>query len=287
MIVSDTDNFLSFLLSIKNFDLNTLLLVFLLTLARIVPIVSLAPFLAAKAIRATIRMLFAVTFCMLFVPQNLLLIHTQLLFNASFIGYLCKEIVIGSILGFLVTIPFLIATGAGALIDHTRGSSALQVTDPTTTAQSSDIGVLYNSVLIVLFFALNGPILFFDALARSYQLLPIDGLIGTTFFNINSSFWTQLISLLQHIMDLTIRLSAPALIGMFLTDLFLGIANRLAPQVQVVFLGIPLKSWVGIALMTAAWTLILQVMGKEAIQWVNMMNQAITQASQHLLVVAP
>jgi type III secretory pathway component EscT len=89
--------------------------------------------------------------------------------------------------------------------------------------------------------------------------------------------------MLQHIMNLAIQLSAPALIGMLLTDLFLGIANRMAPQVQVVFLGIPLKSWVGIALIAAAWSLTITVMGKESIQWIKAINQYVTQASQSLV----
>ena len=79
--------------------------------------------------------------------------------------------------------------------------------------------------------------------------------------------------------NMSVQFAAPALIGVLLTDLFLGIANRLAPQVQIVFLGIPLKSWVGLALLTVAWVLIIQVMGKESISWFKAMNQSIRQAA--------
>ena len=65
---------------------------------------------------------------------------------------------------------------------------------------------------------------------------------------------------------LCIQLAAPSLIGILLTDMFLGIANRMAPQVQIVFLGIPLKSWVGLAILAAAWSLILSVMSKHAME---------------------
>ena len=87
--------------------------------------------------------------------------------------------------------------------------------------------------------------------------------------------------MLQHIMNLAIQLSAPALIGMLLTDLFLGIANRMAPQVQVVFLGIPLKSWVGIALIAAAWSLIITVMGKESIS-MDQVDQSICDSGKSI-----
>jgi type III secretory pathway component EscT len=70
---------------------------------------------------------------------------------------------------------------------------------------------------------------------------------------------------------------------MLLTDLFLGIANRMAPQVQVVFLGIPLKSWVGIALVAAAWTLIISVMGRESLLWVKSINHYLRDAAPSVL----
>ena len=55
------------------------------------------------------------------------------------------------------------------------------------------------------------------------------------------------------------------------------IANRLAPQVQIVFLGISLKFWVGLAMLTAAWALIIKVMGQEAIAWIKSLNILIKQ----------
>lgn len=278
--LSATDTFVSFLLSIQNVEPITVLSVFFLTLARLVPIVSLAPFLGAKNLSRTVRVMFAISLAMLFLPYNLLVIHANIGFGARFIGFMLKEIATGAFLGFIAAAPFFIAQTTGSLIDHSRGSSALQVNDPTTQSQTGPVGLLYNFVLIALFYSLNGPFLFFDAVASSYQLLPIDGIIGSTFFTVKNSFWMQMIQLGQKILTLAIQLSAPALIGMLLTDLFLGIANRLAPQVQVVFLGIPLKSWVGIALMTAAWTLTIQVLGKESLTWIKAINQTIYQASR-------
>jgi type III secretion protein T len=118
-----------------------------------------------------------------------------------------------------------------------------------------------------MFFTLGGPFLFFNGVATSYEIIPVDGLMNTAFFNMNTPFWKLIFHTLEKMFDLCIQLSAPSLISILLMDMFLGIANRLAPQVQIVFLGIPLKSWVGIALLAAAWSLIIQVMSKEALDW--------------------
>jgi len=229
----------------------------------------------------TIRMMFSVALVAIFLPQNLMLAHQELPYGMLFVGYCIKELLIGTILGMIASVPFFIAQMAGSLIDHQRGSSALQVTDPTTQTQTGSIGMLYNYVLIAIFFSLDGPFIFLDGVANSYKLIPVDGWISATLFaSMNTVLWKNIFGLLQLMMTLCIQLSAPALIGILLTDMFLGIANRLAPQVQIVFLGISLKSWVGIALMTAGWALIIQVMGQESISWLKSMNHLIEQVGQ-------
>jgi type III secretion protein T len=278
--LSATDSYASLFLALPNLSPVTALSLFFLTLGRILPLMALAPFLGAKNIPMTIRMMFSVCLVAIFLPQNLMLAKGNLPFNATFIFYMLKELLIGTVLGFLSSVPFLIAQMAGSLIDHQRGSSSLQVTDPTTQTQTSPIGLLYNYVLIAIFFALNGPFIFFDGLATSYQLIPVDGLMSASLFTSDTPFWKEMFSLFATLMNLAIQFAAPALIGVLLTDMFLGIANRLAPQVQIVFLGMSLKSWIGIALMTVAWGLIIKVLGKEAIAWTKNLNHLIEQMGQ-------
>lgn len=277
--MSATESYFSLLLSLPQIEPTTLLSVFFLTLARIVPIMVLTPFLGAKNIPGTIRILFSVTLVAIFLPQNMLMIQKNIFFTYTFIWLLMKELITGFVLGLLSMVPFLIAQMAGSLIDHQRGASSLQVTDPTTQSQTGAIGLLLNQVAIVLFFYLDGPFIFLNGVASSYQLIPVDGLISPSFFQLGIPFWQQVIQLMQFMTNLSVQIAAPALIGVLLTDMFLGIANRLAPQVQIVFLGIALKSWVGIALMTAAWGLMLQVVSKESITWMQLLQSLVQQTS--------
>lgn len=262
-----TESYLSMLLSLPHLDPTTVLAIFFLTLGRLLPILALAPFLGSQNVPMRIRVMFGVALTAIFLPQNLLNTHASIPFAMPFVGLLIKELLIGAIIGFLASVPFYVAQMAGSLIDFQRGASSLQVTDPTTRSQTGAIGILYNYVLIALFFALGGPFLFFDGVATSYEMIPVDGLINKTLFQMQNPFWKLIFQTLQKMFNLCIQLSAPSLIGILLTDMFLGIANRMAPQVQIVFLGIPLKSWVGIALLAAAWGLIIQVMSTDALDW--------------------
>ena len=219
----------------------------------------------------TIRVMFGVALTAIFLPQNLMHVKENIPFAMPFVGYLLKELLVGLALGFLSSIPFFTAQMSGSLVDFQRGASSLQVTDPTTKSQTGPIGILYNLVLITLFFSLGGPFYFFEGVGTSYEIIPVDGLVSPTLMSIQNHFWKFVIELAQKMFTLSVQLAAPALIGILLTDMFLGIANRLAPQVQIVFLGIPLKSWVGLAMLVSAWSLILNVMGKHSIDWVKML----------------
>ncbi|MBI5272978.1 MAG: flagellar biosynthetic protein FliR [Chlamydiia bacterium] len=272
-----TESYLSLLLSLPHLKPMTVLAIFFLTLGRILPIVSLAPFLGSKNIPGTIRILFSISLVAIFLPQNLLLAQGELPFSALFIGYFLKEITIGFILGFLSMAPFMMAQMAGSLIDFQRGASSLQVSDPTTQTQTGPVGLLFNFMLLAVFFSLNGPFLYLNAVADSYRVMPVDAVFNAAVFDMHTPFWSHVFGGAGMLVRISVQLAAPALIGILLTDLVLGIANRLAPQVQIVFLGMALKSWVGLALMTAAWGLMLQVVSKEAISWMQTLNWLVVQ----------
>lgn len=268
VILGATDDYVSFLQSIPQVaDAPVAFLTaFLLTLMRFAPIVALVPFLGSK-MPGPAKAGFLVCLAAFFIPHIALTTTTPLAFNLAFIAYALKELLVGFIIAFLASVPFYIATSAGVLIDFLRGSSALQVGDPTMQNQSSSIGVFYNQVLIVVFFQLGGPFFFFDAMLTSYKIIPIDKMIPVHFFNSSLPFWQLIIQLLTKVTALSIQFAAPSILAILMAEMFLGIANRLAPNVQIAFLGMALKSIFGLGLLWAGWFFILQQMGKFSLSW--------------------
>lgn len=276
---SQTDSFLNLFLSFAQIDPMTVLAALFLSLARLVPIMMIAPFFGAKIVPGSIRMMFSVAIVIMLFPQILFSIKGQIPFDGIFIGYFLKEVGIGFILANLVSIPFYVAQSSGSLIDHMRGAQSLQITDPTTSGTTGPMGLFYNYVLITIFFFIGGPIFFIDAIGKSFHLIPVDKFFNPSFFTMSIPLWKLLVGLLSYILSMAIQLAAPSIIGILMAEMFLGIANRLAPQVQIVFLGIPLKSWLGIALLAAAWYYIMQQLGIESEKWLQMVDDAIRQAT--------
>ena len=209
-------------------------------------------------------------------PQLVTVTTTPIEYDLRLVVLMVKELFVGFIMGYMISMPFQIVQSAGIIIDHQRGGASLMVNDPTVQNQSSPLGTLFNMVLIYLFFFINGPFIFLDGIINAYELIPPDRFFDPNFFLPGSSFWDMQIKLLNKVMIMSIQLASPALIAILMTDAFLGIANRLAPQVQITFLGMPLKSLLALLVVCLGWKLFNEEVIKQTQIWlqsiVNMMK---------------
>lgn len=266
--MNPNDSYLAFFSKLFELDPFALLSLFFLGLMRFAPIVSLAPFLGNKA-PSTVKMGLLICLTLVFLPQMIMTSQTMVGFNFQYIVLCFKELFLGFVLAFFITIPFYIAETAGVNIDFLRGSSALQVTDPFMQTPSSSIGIFYNYIMIVIFYQINGIFYFFNALFDFYTIIPIDKMLPSYFFTFQAAFWQSVWALVGKIVSIGIQLSAPSIIAILMTEMFLGIANRLAPQVQIAFLGMSLKSLLGLAVLCAAWFFILQQMSIQSLGYLK------------------
>lgn len=250
-------------------DPGALLVLLFLFLGRILPIIGMAPFLGAKVLPHPVKLCFGLTLFAIFLPHLVQVTTTRLAFDMTSLALFVKELFIGFSMGFIISVPFIIVQCAGMFVDHQRGGASLMVNDPTIQNQSSPLGTIFNLVLIYLFFTIDGPFLFFNSLMDSYTYLPPDQFLSNSFFDQSSEFWKLIIGLMQTVTRIGTQLASPALIAILMTDVFLGIANRLAPQVQITFLGMPLKSLLGLAVICIGWKLLTDQMILETYSWLN------------------
>ena len=246
-----------------------------LFLARFLPIIALSPFFGSRVLAHPVKVTFALSMFVIFLPKLVENTTTPIDFNLLLLAYMIKELLAGLIIGNIMSIPFVIVQSAGMLIDHQRGGSSLMVNDPTIQNQSSPIGTLFNMVLIYIFFVIDGPFMFLEIILKSYDFLPPDKFINSGFFAPGSVSWKFMIELLNQVMKFSIQFATPALIAILMTDSFLGIANRLAPQVQITFLGMPLKSLLGLYVVYEGWLLIVKEMRITSIDWLQHTEQMV------------
>lgn len=154
------------------------------------------------------------------------------------IAILVKEAFVGFLLGMLVAIPFWALEAVGFFIDNQRGASIAATINPLTGHDTSPLGVLFNQAFIVFFLAAGGLMIFLEIIYDSYRLWPVLG------------WWPELrpdsaqlaLAQLDRIVRLCAVLAAPVIVAMFLAELGLALISRFAPQLQVFFLAMPIKS---------------------------------------------
>ena len=110
-------------------------------------------------------------------------------------------------------------------------------------------------IFITLFLTLNGHHLVIYAIGESFQTIPLD-----TFPKFSHGMWPFFDLMMRVFADLlrvALAISAPVLLATFLTDIALGMINRVAPQVQVFFISMQIKPAVTVLILFTSLHLIL------------------------------
>ncbi len=158
--------------------------------------------------------------------------------GAQHVAIILKEALIGFVLGFLVAIPFWALEAVGFLIDNQRGASISDTLNPLTGSDTSPLGLLFNQVFIVYFLLSGGMALTLDILYDSFRFWSVLQWKPALHIELAPFFLNQL----DRLVRLAVLLAAPVLIVMFLAEVGLALVNRFAPQLQVFFLAMPIKS---------------------------------------------
>lgn len=149
-----------------------------------------------------------------------------------------KEVIIGSLIGFTIALLFWAIEGVGSFIDNQRGATMASSLDPLSGDQSSPVGTLLINTLLAVFFVTGLFLVFLESLYASYQIWPV------------TSFFPQLsldivFFILKHfgqIVALAVLLGAPAIIAMFVSEFGLMLIGRFAPQLNIFFVSMSVKS---------------------------------------------
>lgn len=256
-------------------DPSGFLTLFFMGILRLLPIVAMTPYFGAKVLPHPVKVALSIVLYILLLPHILSTTTIPLSQGLSLFTYGFKELFIGTVIGVIATIPFFVAETAGIYIDHQRGGSSLMVQDPVVMNQDSPLGIIWNYLLIVTFYTLDGEFIFLEGIIRSYSIVPIDAYMSPQFFTENSIFWEEIKKLMGVVMRAGIQIASPALLTILMTEVFLGIANRLAPNVMITFLGMPLKSLFGLGIITFGWGFITGQLKKTMIAWLYQTNELI------------
>lgn len=224
------------------------LVLFGLCFARFAAFLQIVPFFGGQVVPAQVKVATATALVIITYPSLLAELPTDgspLPFGAvGFIGMLAKEVFVGFTLGFVASLVFEAVSVAGRIADFQRGSTMGELFAPQLQERVSELGQFKLQLAIVIFLTIGAHRFFISALVRSYEFIP-----ALRFPHIEAG-WTPAAEFLTlmtgSVLSIGVQLAVPIVITLLLTDLFFGLINRVAPQVNVFFLSMPVKMWLGI-----------------------------------------
>jgi len=154
-----------------------------------------------------------------------------------------REFLLGLIIGFLFQIIFMGVEFGGGLIGYQIGFAMVNIIDPTTSANVPIIGQFKLLIATLIFFLINGHHVMLQALFESFRLVPLGHI---TFRPANL---IEVAKLAGAAFTIGIKVSAPVIVTLFITDVCLGIIARTMPQMNILVVGFQVKIGAGLLIL--------------------------------------
>lgn len=225
---------------------NEYLLIYALSLVRIVSAFTIMPLLSKSILggammRNGVAMSLAL-FIFPFIEQDY---YLQEWTKLALLIIIVKEIFIGLMIGFCISLIFWSVDAVGFFIDNQRGATMASTLNPLSGDQTSPMGVFLSQTVNTIFFSTGGFLIFLGGMYTSYQAWPLFHFYP----EFNPALAEFFLGLLDLLMFFTAVLAAPIILAMFFAEFGLALVGRFAPQLDVFFLAMPIKSAISIAIM--------------------------------------
>jgi len=222
----------------------------------------LVPFMGGDAVPGQLRVALAFilslfvypTFAALAPPESGLPFFLWLLLTLG------KELLIGFILAYTASVIFWAMLSTGFLLDNQRGAGMGQITDPSSGESTSLFGSFLNQVSVYILFSSGAFVQIVLLLLASYSICPP----GIEFSPVaEQAIPFFLMGQFSRLMTIAVVFSAPIVLICLLCDVSLGIINRFAPQLNVFFLSMPIKSALGLLMILLYLRTLLPLITRE------------------------
>ena len=215
---------------------------FLLILVRVSCFVFSAPFFSMKNTPARVRI--GLSFFTALLLYQALTPRAAIEYSTviDFAIIVMKEAVAGLLIGLAATICSTIVNFAGSIADMETGLSMVTLMDPTTRENTSITGVLYQYVLMLLLIATGMYRYLFGALADTFVLIPVNGVVFR-----GASLVDSMLEFLGDYVIIGFRIVLPVFCAILLLNAVLGILAKVSPQMNMFAVGIQLKILVGLS----------------------------------------
>lgn len=163
----------------------------------------------------------------------------------SLLLMMLSELLIGATLAFGLIAGFAAFQFGGRIIDLQIGFGIANIFDPVTRAQTPLLGSALQLAALMVFFAMDGHLLILRGIAFSLERIPL----GTAFTEVPLA---AIVAQFGTMFTFGLAVVAPVMITLLLLDVGLATISRTMPQVNIFFVTVPIKVFVGLLVLAAS-----------------------------------
>ncbi|MHC5061156.1 MAG: flagellar biosynthetic protein FliR [Planctomycetota bacterium] len=153
---------------------------------------------------------------------------------------MANEAIYGLCLGFIAVMIFGAVKLSARIIERQMGLSMAQILDPLSGESGQPVGLLMEMIFILLFLSANGHHLLLLTVSKSYESFPIGSAPDI------SRLLNGIIEALSTMLVLGLKMSGPILASFLLLMVILAVLARIAPQMNILFLSLPIRVGLGL-----------------------------------------
>ncbi len=222
-------------------------------LIRIGTLLMFVPGFNGRTVPVQIKVAFTVILTLMLVPF-VPAVGTELSETGPFVIAAAQELLVGLLMGFAVALVFGAIEMAASLINMQMGLNLSPAFNPTFNMSGAPLDTFYLVTATLIFFAVNGHHMLIVALQRSFEVVPL----GSATLAATADH--QLTGLVSAMFVDALRIGLPIAGTLLVADVALGILNRMVPQMNVFFVGLPAKILVGFGLVLVTLPFLVNVL---------------------------
>jgi flagellar biosynthetic protein FliR len=227
---------------------------FLQVFARVTALFVSAPVFGDQAIPAQVKVGLSTILSLALLPLVKPTLETTVPESLSrVIGVLLGQVLIGLLIGLVVSLLFAAVRVGSGLIDYQMGFTQASTFNPQFNESVSPITDFQSRYAMVLYLLVNGHWLLLAALVQSFVKLPVSHL------SLGSGAIDAFVMLTSQMMASGLQIAAPAAAVLLITDIAFAFLNRALPQMQVFYLGMPVKIIAGLVMVLAILPILTSV----------------------------
>jgi flagellar biosynthetic protein FliR len=205
---------------------------------RIAAFVGVAPIFGTRNVPARAKIIIAFSLAVMVVPILPKAHYTDPL-SLGGILITIEQVVIGLLLGFIVTLLFTALTIGGQTVAQLMGLGFASMMDPQNGVSVPVVGQFYTILATIIFLLMDGHLVLIEALVRSFSSMPIGD------FSLNPEKIWQVVLWSKWMFIAALVIALPSITALLLVNVAFGVMTRAAPQLNIFAVGFPITILLG------------------------------------------